>query len=122
MIWLAFIAFEIARNYVLIEGLQLRPHYGISAFIRFIAGGLFFFHAYPDPATMGFPPLYYLLFQWTSFYVLFDFILNILRGKHIFYRGKNSGDLDKLPDAKYYLLKGASLVVLILTSILLYAR
>lgn len=122
MIWLTFIVAEIARNYVLIEGLEQRPHYGWSAYIRFIAGALFFFHAYPDPATSGFPAVTYALFQWSSFYILFDLILNILRGKPIFYRGKNSGELDKLPDTKYYLLKGATLVVLILTLFVIYAR
>lgn len=122
LLWLGFVWFEIGRNYFLIEGLEIRPHYGISAFIRFIAGGLFFFHAYPDPATAGFISIVYGLFQWTSFYILFDLILNKLRGKDWDYRGKNSGSLDKLPDTKYYLLKAGSLVVLILTLIVMYGH
>lgn len=118
--WLIFIAAEIARNYILIVPLKTRPHYGWSFIFRVCGGAFFLFYHYPDPATMGFPPLYYALFQVTSFYVLFDLILNLLRGKAWNYRGKNSGELDKLPDTKYYLLKAGCLVILILTSILLW--
>ena len=119
MIWLLFNALEIARNYILIEVLELRPHYGISAFIRFIAGALFFFYAFPDPATAGFPAINYALFQWTSFYVSFDLILNKLRGKDWDYQGKNSGATDSLPKGQYYLLKAGALVILVLSLILI---
>lgn len=121
MAWLIFIALEILRNYALIKWLRLRPHYGWSKIIRCAAGAFFFFWYFPDPATMGFPPINYFFFQITSFYVSFDLILNKLRGLAWDYRGKNSGDLDKLPDTKYYLLKAACLVVLILTLIVMYA-
>lgn len=120
MTWLLFIAFEILRNYALIKWLELRPHYGWSHIIRWGAGAFFFFYHYPDPATTPFPAIVYGLFQASSFYVLFDPILNILRGKPLFYQGKNSGTLDKLPKEKYYLLKAASLIVLILTLLVMY--
>lgn len=122
MIWLLFVALEIARNYVLIEVLDMRPHYGWSRIIRLGAGALFFFWYFPDPATMGFAPWNYALFQWTSFYVSFDLILNKLRGKDWDYTGKDSGPLDKLSKRKYHLLKAASLVILILTLIVIYGK
>lgn len=124
MIWLSFIFFEIGRNYFLIEGLEVRPHYGYSAMIRFAFGAIFLFVRHPEFDPLGdvttiFPAVTYACFQWSSFYLLFDPLLNILRGKKFNYQGKNSGTLDRRPQAKYYLLKIASAVVLILSLIVM---
>lgn len=120
MAWFIFIALEMLRNFTLIKWLEIRPHYGWSRVIRFFGWLGFLFYRFPDPASVGFPVLVYTAFQVSSFYLLFDLILNILRKKPIFYRGKNSGELDKLPDTKYYLLKLGTLIVFILSSIAIY--
>ena len=126
MLWLIFIALEIARNYVLIEKLKLRPHYGHSALIRFGFGAIFLFKRHPEFDPLGdvttiFPAVVYALFQWTSFYLLFDLILNLLRGKTADYQGKNSGMTDKLSKTNYFLLKAGSAFILVLTLIVMYA-
>lgn len=117
MTWIYFIAFEIARNYFLIETLNMRPHYGWSKILRFFSGVGFLFAYYPDPLTMGFDPWNYALFQIMSLYLCFDAGLNVLRGKPLFYQGKNSGKLDSLSKKEYYALKVGALVVLILSLI-----
>lgn len=123
MTWIAFIAFEVIRNFALIKWLKLKPHYGWSTIIRFFSGIGYLFAYYPDPLTMGFPPWNYALFQITSFYLLFDLTLNFLRGKRWDYRGKDSGVFfDKLSKRKYYLLKGACLVIFGTTIYLLYVH
>ena len=125
MLWLIFIALEIARNYILIEVLKLRPHYGHSALIRFGFAVIFLFKRHPEFDPLGdvttiFPATTYALFQWTSFYLLFDLILNLLRGKPIDYQGKNSRFTDSLDKQMYYLLKVGAVVVLILTLLVMY--
>jgi hypothetical protein len=120
MIWLLFIIGEILRNFVMIKWLKWRPHYGYSALIRFAAGATCLFKEHPEFDPLGdvttiFPAVTYGLFQWTSFYLLFDLTLNKLRGLPWDYKGKNSGMTDSLPETKYYLLKAGSLVVLVLT-------
>ena len=125
MLWLIFVALEIARNYILIVTLQMRPHYGHSALIRFGFAVIFLFKRHPEFDPLGdvttiFPATTYALFQWTSFYLLFDLTLNLLRGKDWDYQGKNSGMTDSLDKKMYYLLKAGALVVLILTLLVMY--
>ena len=128
MIWLAFIAFEIFRNYALIEWWKKRPRYDVSVVIRFAAGAVFLLKRHPefdpagDPSTIW-PALVYFVFQFSSFYLLFDSILNILRGKVIDYRGANSGAyFDKCSWTRYYAWKGASVIGLIVSTYLLWVR
>jgi hypothetical protein len=125
--WFLFIALEITRNYILIVSLKLRPHYGISGLIRFGFGAIFLFKAHPEFDPLGdvttiFPTVIYGLFLWSSFYALFDPILNISRGKPVMYKGENSGPLDALEKHKYYLLKAGTLVIFILSSIVLWSK
>lgn len=122
MIWLTFIFFEIARNYFLIEALEIRPHYGWSKIIRFFGGIGFLFAKFPDPASTPFPAIVYALFQISSFYILFDLLLNFARGKRWDYRGKESGSLDKLPNGKYHLLKAGTFIIMILSLFAMYGR
>ena len=122
MIWLTFVYFEVGRNFFLIEGLELRPSYGWSKIIRFLAGVGYLLARYPDPATTAFPAIVYALFQISSFYLLFDLSLNLMRNKPWDYQGANSGTLDKLSKRKYYLLKAGTLVILVLSLIVMYAN
>ena len=56
-----------------------------------------------------------LTFQVSSFWILFDPILNKLRGKPFTYKGKDSGWLDKLPTGIYWSLKVVALVVAVIS-------
>jgi hypothetical protein len=125
--WFLFIAIEITRNYILIEKLDMRPHYGYSRLIRFGFGAIFLLKAHPefDPAgdvTTIFPAFNYGCFLASSFYLLFDPALNLLRKKPFWYKGKNSGPLDKLSKTNYYLLKAGTVVIFILSLIVIYGR
>lgn len=120
--WLIFVILEIVRNYVLIEVLELRPHYGWNRAIRFFAGFVWLIAMYPEFDPLGdYTTLWgaakYGAFAGSSFYLLFDVSLNLLRKKPWNYRGKNSGLTDKLGLPYYYLLKIASLLVLVLSLI-----
>lgn len=126
MSWLLFIAFEIIRNYAMIEWWKKRPNYQRSYMIRFCAFAVFALKRHPefdpfgDPSTIA-PVLVYFVFQCTSFYLLFDLLLNIARGKAWDYRGKNSGAyFDKGSWVRYYTWKGASVIGLIVSIYLLW--
>lgn len=93
IVWFIFIAFEIARNWYIIERSKARPNYLISFIFRgmaAIAHGIMLDVSNPDEWW----PV--LIFQVTSFFVLFSPILNIIRGKDFDYLGETSGWLDKI--------------------------
>lgn len=122
--WTIFIALEIYRNYVLIEKRKITPNYGGSFCLRAFFGLLFIFIIYP-----GFAPVWdnstiwraipVVAFEASSFYILFDPILNKLRKKHWLYRGKKSSWLDplfiKLGTPFYLTFKAFILIILIIT-------
>lgn len=119
-LWLAFIAWEVRRNYRIIEVHQERPDYLNSFGVRCFFGTLSLFlmcqswdPAYFDTWIEAFPAIVYEL---TSFYLFFDVSLNIKRGKPWNYRGENSGMVfDKLPVWVYYILKVACAVALVIS-------
>lgn len=122
--WLIFISLELWRNYYLIEKQKIKPDYGGSFIFRAFFGMVCLIIANPyfDPA--GNPltilqALPFAVFQLSSFYLLFDPILNLLRGKKWDYKGKDSGWLDKLPIGFYYALKIVCLAGLITSLIIL---
>jgi len=126
MLWLLFIALEIGRNYWIIEKWKQRPRYDLAVVFRFGVGAAFFLCRHPefdplgDPSTIW-PALVYFVFQFSSFHLLFDLILNLLRGKAWDYRGKNSGAyFDKGSWARYYTWKVASLLGLIVSIYLIW--
>lgn len=108
-IWLLYILVDVIGNYILIEKLHTRPNYLVLFIIRgtsAILHGILL-----DTQPSEWPEL--LVFQVTSFYLLFDILLNILRKKPLLYRGKNSGWLDKLPTPLYIALKVICLIGMI---------
>lgn len=113
--WLAFIILEIWRNYVLIEKRHIHPNYAGSFTVRAFFGLLCLILANPsfDPLVNGLDYLPFIAFECTSFWLLFDPILNLTRGKPIGYKGANSGYLDRLPKWAYWSLKLIALVGLI---------
>lgn len=115
IIWFAFIMLEVARNFWMIQKGD-KPNYLQSFILRGMAAighGILYNPA--DPREW----LPLLIFQVASFYLIFDFVLNLLRGKHFDYQGKTSGWLDKLPKQFYYALKLVCLIALVCTSIIL---
>jgi hypothetical protein len=121
--WFIFIALEIARNYYMIVVKKTKPVYFQSFLIRGMAHvfvvGLFYDVTVPSywPSIYELIDLDYwpiLLFHVTSFWLIFDPLLNLLRGKPWNYRGKTSGWLDRIPShIIYWLLKVAALTFFI---------
>lgn len=112
-LWLIFIAVEAHRNYYLIEIKKERPIYSQSFIIRGLAGliyGILFFN---PQSMLEYLPVF--LYQLSSFYLLFDLTLNILRSKPLLYVGEHSGwFFDNIGQFKgpYILLKISTLLVL----------
>jgi hypothetical protein len=107
--WLLYIAFDIAVNYYVIEIRKTRPHYG---HLRVMRGGASIIHASLIMQVISlqeYGPI--LLFHLTSFWSLFDPILNKLRKKLLTYRGKNSGWIDRLPEEVYWPAKVIVLII-----------
>ena len=125
MIWFIFVLFDVGTHFFIIEGLELRPRYAYATMWRFAAAACFLFYYHPefdplgDPTTI-FPAVTYALFQWSSFYLLFDPLLNIAREKPFDYRGEKSGYIDpRLSRKNWWLLKAACLVVMVLAIIVM---
>lgn len=91
-IWLAFIGAEVYRNFYLIEKRKTKPIYLQSFIFRgmaAIAHGILF-----NPENMAdYLPIF--IFQITSFWLLFDLMLNYLRRKPALYMGEQSGWIDR---------------------------
>lgn len=122
--WFLFIGLEIYRNYFLIEKRRMKPSYLDSFIFRAFFGMICLFIMYRgfDPLgdyTTIWKAIPIVAFEVSSFYLLFDPILNLLRGKPILYRGKSSGWLDslslKLGTPFYILLKIFTLIILIIS-------
>jgi hypothetical protein len=102
MIWLLYIAIDATINYWWIEVKKKRPDY----LLMFIARGIFviLYGVYIDIQNpREWWPI--LAFQLSSFWIIFDLLLNSLRGRNLLYKGKNSGWIDRLPSWIYYPMK-----------------
>lgn len=110
--WFLFILLEVLRNYVIIEKRRIRPNYGGSFCLRAFFGAVCLIIANPDfdPLVNGREYWPFVVFECTSFWLLFDPLLNLSRKKPLWYKGKNSGWLDKLPVGVYWSLKILALI------------
>lgn len=128
MTWFLFILFEVGIHLLWIECFKKRPRYDIVRVWRFGWGCAFLFWYHPEFDPLGdvttiFPAATYFIFQVSSFYLLFDPLLNLVREKPIDYRGKESGFLDpRLSRRNWWILKGACLVVMVLTLFVMYGK
>lgn len=112
IIWLIYISLEVLAHYYLIEVKKSRPDYLRFNILRGMAS--IFHGAYMDVSSWAeYGEL--LLFQVTSFWILFDVALNLARGKHFLYWGKKSGWIDSKIGGSllYYVLKFICAVVFI---------
>lgn len=121
--WIVFIGLEIWRNWYLIERKKIKPNYlGSFAFRAFFAiAGIAIMNQTFDPGRLlsWWESSPEIGFEATSFYLLFDPILNLWRKLEIDYRGKESGWLDPiLTRTTWWILKMACVVYLILYFIL----
>ena len=119
--WLIFIALEIARHYRIIEVKKERPSYISSFFFRAFFAIVCLALTYDtfDPFVNFFEFTPYMIFQLTSFWILFDLGLNLVRRKPILYNGENSGWLDDVDEVfsiqAYYLLKLVAIITMFYT-------
>lgn len=114
IVWFIFITLEAYRNWHVIEVQKSRPDYLQSFVIRGMAAVLHgIFMGVTEPSNW-YPVL---IFQVTSFWILFDPLLNIMRNKPLLYLGDpkkgSSGWLDRLPILVYWILKLIALFFLI---------
>lgn len=118
LVWIFYIGADILLNYRIIEVNKRRPRYLLLNIMRgsaFVLYGRLVWDIKPE--------LWYLnvfLFCATSFWIGFDSVLNLVRGKHIFYIGPDSGLIDQWGFKNrgvYYFAKLCALVVLVLATI-----
>ena len=90
--WIIFIAAHAGRDWYLIVKLNKKPVYWHSFVYRatFSIGHTFLLF---DVYNL-YHYLVLLTFQATSFWVLFNILLNVFRGEHPLYVGKSSGYID----------------------------
>lgn len=124
--WPVIIAATIFLNWYRIEKLHSKPHYFSSnwsrgifgfAFLALMAADKNFDPGYLSSWISVFPEVVYIL---SSFYLFFDAGLNGLRGKKWDYKGDDSGWLDSMKIALYYVLKGLCLIALVWSSVILW--
>lgn len=122
-IWLVYILSEVFVHEYIIEVKKKRPFYlhfflqrGIASVLHGVLYLWLCFESYGvETSIENYIPLF--IFQATSFWILFDLGLNLLRGKKWYYKGKNSGWIDNLPPPIYYTLKIIALCVMFLTQL-----
>lgn len=121
LIWFAFILAHAVRDYYLIEKRHIKPVYWQSFLIRASAATLHCFICFAIHNVWQYIDI--LIFQCTSFYLLFPALLNWFRGKKFLYEGAQSGYIDRFflknPDIfKWALI--ACLVICVLSIIVIY--
>ncbi|MES1221183.1 MAG: hypothetical protein ABUT20_37125 [Bacteroidota bacterium] len=121
LIWFAFILAHAVRDYYLIEKMKTKPVYWRSFIYRatFSIGYTFLLF---DVHNL-YHYLVLLTFQATSFWVLFNMLLNVFRGEHPLYVGRHSGYIDsflyKWPDFQGILIILAA-VLCVISIIVIY--
>lgn len=107
--WILYPIMEAIIQSYLIEEKNWKPNYLMLFTIRgmfsIVHGIIMNVEPYP---WYDYPVV--VLFQCFTFWIVFDVVLNVLRGKEVEYRGKTSGWLDRLiPEFLYWTLKTLAL-------------
>lgn len=123
--WLLFIAWEVRRNYRIIEVHKERPDYLNSFFVRvffgFLSTALMCQTWDPGYWSTWIQAVPAIVYELSSFYLVFDVWLNIRRGKPWDYQGDNSGIFfDHLPKWLYYSLKVLCVIALVVSIVVLW--
>jgi hypothetical protein len=122
LVWIAYISFDVWINYRIIEVNKRRPRYLLLNIMRgsaFVLYGRLVWDMKPEIWYLN-----VLLFCVTSFWIGFDSVLNLTRGKHMLYIGPQSGWIDKWGVSNpvlYYLCKFFALIILVLATINIFA-
>lgn len=126
LIWVLLIGLEVFRNWYMIENKKSKPNYLVSFILRgmaFILYGSLIWSTKYEWFTFTI-----FLYCVTSFFILFDPLLNITRGKDWYYVGHSSGWIDrfatsgKIQRVAYWTLKGLALYVCAETVITIYGH
>lgn len=121
LIWVVYIAADVWCNFYIIEQINSRPDYlklNIIRGVAFVLYGRFVWDLWLDLHS-----LYIFLYCTTSFWLLFDLVLNISRGKHPLYIGQNSGYIDQYGFKNpflYYVFKVFALAALVFSIAKIY--
>lgn len=145
-LWLLFIWYEVNRNYKMIVVEKVRPNYlhsfGVRAFFGILGIAImipsdidpvlclydmildipYYWQISPllvIPLILTNPIVLILTAETTSFSLIFDPWLNKKRGLERFYKGKNSGWIDKLKPGFYYAFKVLCLLGFIYSTIMI---
>jgi hypothetical protein len=124
--WIAFIGLHIWFNWRLIVKKKKTPSYWGNFLYRAFAAVICLFIMEPEFNPVWYPYTIWkaapvLLYEVTSFYLLFDPFLNWSRGLVWHYRGKKSGWIDPSVNLRQYLiLKGACLIMCVLAILNLF--
>lgn len=121
LIWVLYIGFDVWVNHRIIEINQARPNYLLLNIMR--GGAFILYGAYMWDFQYEIWYFNILVYCTTSFWVLFDLVLNVLRGKHPLYIGMHSGWIDQFGfrhQGIYYLAKVIALVWLVFSVINIY--
>lgn len=111
MIWILYILLDAIVSWYIIEKRKISPNHFILTFIRGLVAILWGISINIQQGE----ELYWLLFVTSSFWTLFDPLLNKLRGNKLLYIGKTS-IIDKLGNKYptiYWLLKLTALLACI---------
>ena len=106
-LWLLYILFEARLQAYLIDHKGWKPNY-IQLFIT--RGIVSILHGVILDTQAGWEYPVLVVFQTTTFWIGFDLLLNLFRGKPWNYKGKDSGWLDSLPDDIYWAGKVSALI------------
>lgn len=116
LLWLLYILVDAYINWYIIEKKKTSPHHGIMIILRGMAAIIF--GACID--TQEHQILQLVIFTGGSFWLLFDPILNLMRGKSPLYIGKTS-KIDTLGNKypkTYWILK----VVILISVVVAYMK
>ena len=124
MYWLAYIIIDATTNWYLIEKKNIRPNHDLFGWIRLVALVVI---GLAIGVKIGVDLFVWGLFCWSSFWVLFDIVLNLMRGKSWNYIGITDGEdanSDEFGLKHPYLFWASKIIALVvcIASIVLYYK
>jgi hypothetical protein len=116
LVWLLYILGDAVANWYMIEKKKISPHHGYMTVFR----GWFaiMFGILID--TQADELLFFLGYTMGAFWLLFDPLLNLMRGKKFFYIGETAA-IDKL-GGKYPILYWTFKIIILIITIVSFVR
>lgn len=121
LLWLAFIALEVLRSWYVIAVRGYKPIYNASVILRLSVASIMLYLFHPRDAYT-FAAL--LIYQATSFWVVYDLSLNIATDREFFYTDTETGILDRFGNRPllYLLLKLAAVALCVVSIYYIYGQ